>query len=346
MNKKDQLMFVHRCGALLESGISLGEVLTIVSSMERSKKKIKIIQSIHANVKKGVSLHKSLLLTKIKFDTTLLAMIRNGENTGTLALSLHQAYQVMEKSGELKKKIFGALMYPSFIVMATIAMTIFLVMYIFPKIIPLFSSMNIELPFLTRAVRALYDLSIHYGLLVSAISILFIFILYIFYLKNIKFRRIFQKILLFIPIIGESLKKYMLSVSLRSIGTLLENGQSLVSILTQIAESTFYEPYKESWKQCHLEVTKGVLISESMKSFPLLFPPLVPNMVFIGEKAGSLATMFIHISRVYEQELDSFIKQLSTVIEPVLMIGMGILVGSVALSIILPIYEITNHLTK
>ncbi len=346
MNKKEQLAFIHRSAVLIESGISLGETLSIIFNMEKSKKGKRILGIMRDSVEKGVSFSKSMTLTKVRFDPTLVSMIKNGESSGTLALSLRQAYHVMEKGGELKKKMLGALMYPSFIATATVAMTLFLVMYIFPKIIPLFSSMNIKLPFLTRAVRALYLFSLRYGLWVCCSGILLLIIFQILYKKNTAFRWFFQKLFLRIPVVGESIKKYFVSTSLRSMGVLLENGQSLSSILGQAAGSPSYEPYRAGWQSCHEEVIKGVSLSQSMKSSPQIFPELVPSMLFIGERTGSLSSMLTHISKMYEQELDNFIKQLSTVIEPVLMIGMGLIVGSVALSIILPIYEITNHLTK
>jgi type IV pilus assembly protein PilC len=346
MNKKEQLTFIHRCAALIESGISLGEALSIIFNMERSKKMRKILGIMRENVEKGVSFSRSIALTKVRLDQTLVAMIKNGEGSGTLALSLRQAYQVMEKSGELKKKMFGALMYPSFIAVATVAMTLFLVMYIFPKIIPLFSSMNIKLPLLTRAVRALYFFFLQYGLWVCGSALVFVVLFQIFYRKNLSFRSLFQKVFLRLPILGESIKKYCISTFLRSMGVLLENGQSLSSILEQTSASLSYEPYRRGWNECYIEVTKGVALSQSMKSFPCLFPDLVPSMLFIGERTGSLSSMLIHVSKMYEQELDNFIKQFSTLIEPILMVGMGLVVGSVALSIILPIYEITNHLTK
>lgn len=345
MNKKQQLLFAHRCATLIESGISLGEALRIVVQMEKNKKIKKILTEICENVEKGISLSKSMAGTKVHFDETLVTMIKNGENSGILALSLRQAYQVMEKRGELKKKMFGALMYPSFIAVATVAMTLFLVMYIFPKIIPLFSSMNMKLPLLTRAVKALYEFSVSYGLWVCSGIVIFLIIFQFLYKKNKKFKGSFQKLLLYLPALGELIRKYSMTNSLRSMGVLLENGQSLSLILNQTRASSS-ESYKEGWKYCHDELVKGVAISQSMKNFPKLFPVLVPSMLFIGEKTGSLASMLHHVSRMYEQELDNFTKHLGTVIEPVLMVGMGLIVGSVALSIILPIYEITNHLTK
>jgi len=346
MNKKEQLLFTHRCSVLLESGISLGETLTIISRMQKSKKLNIIVNFIKGEVEKGVSLHKSMRSSKVQFDSTLMSMIENGENSGTLAISLKEAYKTLEKAREIKKKIIGALLYPSFIACATIGMTLFLLMYIFPKIIPLLSSMNITLPLLTRAVRAFYYFSIDYGLWVATIIFLIFFLSQILYKKNNATRTFLQNTFLSIPIIGLGIKKYFISTHCRSIGVLLSNGQSLSNILKQNSTSIAFEPYRKSWEICYLDVTKGVALSVSMKKSPKLFEPLLHDMLYIGERTGSLSTMLEHVSNIYEQEIDTFVKQFGLILEPALMVGMGLIVGSVALSIILPIYEITNHLSN
>jgi type IV pilus assembly protein PilC len=345
MNKKSQLQFTHRCSVLLESGISLSETFEILIKLEKVKRNKQVLEKMKGDVQKGISLTKSMLNTGISFDPTLISMISFGESAGILSQSMRQAREILEKGSLIKRKLLGALIYPAFIAGATIVMTLFLVMYIFPKIIPLFMSMDITLPFLTRAVQSLYLLLLHYGIWIGLgfISVSFIFV--VAYKKNIKIKLKTQTMLLTLPILGTFLQKYFLSTFCRSIGTLLESGQNLPKILEQVSESSTTEVYKRVWHFVQLETIKGGNISSALNSFATLVPSMVPDMLSIGERTGSLSSMFHHISRIYEEELDEIIKQLSTVIEPVLMIGMGLIVGSVALSIILPIYEVTNHLT-
>lgn len=345
MNKKYQLQFAHRSAILLESGISLSETLSIILNMEKVKKRRAILGSILASVEKGISFSKSIVMSGARFEPGLVSLISFGESSGILALSLRQAVEMMEKGSSIKKKLLGALIYPAFIALATVGMTLFLVMYIFPKIIPLFSSMDIKLPLLTRAVKALYEFSLHYGVWAGLISLITVCIFIFAYKKKQQFRYRVQMTLLVIPIIGPILQKYSISSCCRSIGTLLDCGQTLPTILVQISQSSAFETYKKSWIFCREETLRGVPLATSLATFRSLFPPIVPDMLAIGERTGSLTAMFLHISRMYEEELEEFIKQLSTSIEPILMIGMGLIVGSVALSIILPIYEITNHLT-
>ena len=345
MNKKSQLQFAHRTAILLEAGISLTETLEMIISIEHDKQNLTTLKQIEVGVKRGVSLSKSIISSGIIFDSSLLSMISFGESSGILAPSLRQACEMLEKGSSIKKKLIGALIYPAFIALATIAMTLFLVMYIFPKIIPLFSSMNIKLPLLTRIVQALYGLLISYGSWIMLISILSITIFTFFYRKRRFLRSATQLTLLKIPILGSIFQKYSISNSCRSIGTLLECGQTLPVIIDKVGASSYFEPYKKAWWQCHAGMLRGASLSVSLRQNQSIFPLIMPQMLAIGERTGSLAFMFRHVGEMYEEELEDFIKHLSTSIEPLLMIGMGLVVGSVALSIILPIYEITNHLS-
>ncbi len=345
MNKKFQLQFAHRCAILMDSGISLSESLAMIIRMERSKKRRAILLMIQEKIDKGVSLTKSVSSTKVKFEPVLISMIAHGESAGILALSLRQAGEMMEKGSDIKKKIIGALIYPGLIGCATVGMTLFLVMYIFPKIIPLFSSMNIELPLLTRAVRGLYEFILQYGLCAGIFVILSGTIFMVLYKKKVMFRYRIQLTLLVLPLAGNVLKKYFICMYCRSTATLLDCGQGLPTILGQLADSSSFYPYRKAWEFTRGEVERGISFSTSLRSFETLFPSIVSDMLSIGERTGSLSSMFHQVSRMYEEELDDFVKHLSTSIEPILMIVMGLVVGSVALSIILPIYEITNHLT-
>lgn len=346
MNKKSQLQFAHRCSVLLESGISLSQAIVFVINLEINKNTYAALCTVKKNLEKGLTLARSLEQSNIKFEPTLLGMIRFGESAGILAPALRRGLEVLEKRSYIQKKLLGALIYPFFIGIATIAMSLFLVLYIFPKIIPLFSSLDIKLPLLTQLVMHLHKILSSFGIWFLGVGILFLFCFLIIYKRKIWFRVKFQACLFALPGLGLLFKKYFLASFCRTIGTLLQCGQLLPIILDQMRNNSSLDIYKKSWSHIYKETIKGVPVSMALRSFPGLFPQIVPDMLSIGESTGQLAGMFQHIGQMYEEELDDFTKQLSTIIEPVLMIGMGLIVGSVALSIILPIYEITNHLTR
>jgi type IV pilus assembly protein PilC len=345
MNKKTQLQFMQRSAVLLESGVSLLDTLIMIERLETNKRNKAILNKVVKKVGEGLPLSKSLAESGCKFEPTLVSMITFGESAGLLAQCMRQGLGILEKGNHVKNKLLGALVYPGFILLATIGMTSFLVMYIFPKIVPLFSSMNIQLPLLTRIVQWIYQTTLSYGLYVFCAFLMVVSSSMWLYKKKKQFKKYFQLALLRIPLIGVQLKKYNITISCQSVGTLLESGQKLPLILEQVSAGSSLEIYKEIWNSVRLKTIEGATVSSELKRYPKFVPAIIPDMLSIGEKTGTLATMFLNISRMYEEELDEFCKHLSSSIEPVLMIGMGLVVGSIALSIILPIYEVTNHLT-
>ncbi len=344
MNKKTQQQFIQRSALLLESGLSLPEVLSIAVNLERNPVYHRVFQKIKDSVEKGWPLSRAIMETKTRFDLSTLSLISFGESSGILPQTMRQALKVLEKKGDMKRRLVGALIYPLFIALATMAMTSFLVMYIFPTVIPMFSTLNTELPLLTRIVRTFYELILRYGTWCMGIVFVLLFTIWYIYRKNLQFRYRVHFFVLSLPGIGEVLKKYVVSGVFLSIGTLLDCGQPLPKVIERVSASVSILPYSQALTHCHTEILKGALLTVSLKKTEKLFPRIVTDMLHIGEKTGSLGAMFFNISKMYEEELDDVIKKLGTIIEPMLMIVMGIIVGSIALSIILPIYEITNHL--
>ncbi len=341
-----QIFFAQRLSLLLDSNISLVESLRIMKSMDISISRQSIYDQIILNCERGVSLSKSMQQSSTKFDQLLITLINNGEYSGSLVTSLLQASKNLEKRNELKKKIISTLIYPTFIFIATIGMTLFLVLYIFPKILPMLGTLNIKLPFLTRAVKFLYEYTIDYGLYtVLTISILFFIFIYILK-KSIRFRSVFSALLLKLPLLGAYISLSTNS-TLCSIGEmLLSSGRSLTEFYLFSRDYGSNILFKRAFEDIHEKSNKGISFSTAMSHYPHLFSKIMIDMCSVGERTGNLALMFGHCSRIFEQDMDTFIKRFTALIEPILMIFMGIVVGSVALSIILPVYEITNHLTK
>jgi type II secretory pathway component PulF len=342
----DQIFFAQRLSLLLASDISLTQSLSVMMSMDNSLKRKKIYEYLIRSCERGISLSKSMIDSKVKFDQLLITLIKNGEHSGTLIESLSEIVSNLEKRNELKKKIITTLIYPAFIFFATICMSLFLVMYIFPKILPMLNSMNIDLPFLTLLIKALYEYSILYGLQVIGFIVFISITFFILIKRYTYFRYYLHKILLKIPIYSTYLKLSILS-SLCSIGEiLLSSGRSVSEFHTFSIDSLKNIIYINSIKEIHKESVQGISFSNSMSKYPDIFFQIMIDMCSIGEKTGNLALMLGHCSKILEQDLDNLLKRFSALIEPILMIFMGIVVGSIALSIILPVYEITNHLTK
>ncbi|MES3031341.1 MAG: type II secretion system F family protein [Patescibacteria group bacterium] len=345
----NQLNFTQRLSLLLDAGISFAEALRILRGIEKVAKKQRAYDVLIEDTLAGVSLSKSLAQRKISFDGTLRALIETGESSGSLALCLRQAFQYLEKKNELKKKVIGSLVYPMFIICATIGMTLFLILFIFPKIIPLLTSLNITLPLITRLVLGFYHFSISYGLwtILGGGVALSVLIFLIQRYEGVRF--LFHRLLLSLPLFGRLIQIYTLSSLLSTGHILLSSGRSLHDVLLFSQSSSKNILYKKAFGEVAQECLEGVSLAEAFSRYsvkPELFPPLLINMVMIGEKTGNLSQILLHTGKLYGEEVENSLKKFSALIEPLLMVLMGLIVGSIALSIILPVYEITNHLNK
>jgi general secretion pathway protein F len=322
------------------------ESLKIMKSMEDNINKINIYNSLISDCEFGLSLSKSLQNLNIKLDSFLLTLIKNGEVSGSLMLSLSQISKNLEKRNELIKRVISTLIYPIFIFIATIFMAVFLVMYIFPKILPLLNSLNIKLPFLTRLVKLIYEFSIGYGLYVLFGSLFIIFIYKYSYNKFINFKLIIHKLILKIPLVSSYLILDINS-SLCNVGEiLLASNKSLSDLHIFNRDTAKNLVYKEIFNNIYNDSIIGISFTQSLSKYPKFFNKIMINMCNIGERSGNLSEIMSHCSKIFEQDIETILKRFSSLIEPVLMIFMGIVVGSIALSIILPVYEITNNLNK
>ncbi|MDQ5893667.1 MAG: type pilus assembly protein PilC [Patescibacteria group bacterium] len=342
----DQMHFAHRLSLLLKSGISMSEALSMMQNMENCVPRKHIYDELLKSIQQGISLSKSIRNSGIRFNGLLVSLIQNGESTGSLSETLLQAYSYLEKRNEMKKKLITSLLYPMFIIFATIAMTLFLVLYIFPKIIPLLSSLDIKLPLITRIVQGVYYFSLSYGLLVSGCILVLIVATNILIAKSVYVKSRFHRTIISLPLLSSSVKTYLMSSVCRMGEIFLSSGKSVPDFLLFTQQSTSNIVYKIAFGEIYEETIQGVSLSVSIKKRRDLFPLLLSEMSALGEKTGNLAQMLGHCSRIFDQDIDDSLKRFSSLIEPTLMVLMGLIVGSVALSIILPVYEITNHLTK
>jgi len=216
--------------------------------------------------------------------------------------------------------------------------------FLFPKILPIFASLKYELPLSTRIVIAISNFISNWGLisLASLAVILIAFLITIKKSQTVAFY--FDKFLLKLPIIGKIIQDYNLANFTRTMGLLLRGGITMGEALPISAKTTPNLVYKKEYKLLSAVVNRGGKISTHLNKSRDLFPDLVSQIISVGEHSGNLSNSLIYLSEMYEAEIDDFTKNLSSMVEPILMIIMGILVGFIAISIITPIYGITQHL--
>ncbi len=341
---KDQTFFVKRLSFLIKAGIPLLESLHIITEQTKSRNYSRILETITDDVASGQTLSRSLGKFKKSFGEFSINIIAFGETSGILSENLEYLADELKKRQALRRKVVGSMIYPAVVTLATIAITSFLILFLFPKIIPVFSSLHGTLPLSTRMLIALSNFLKSYGLYLLAALFIIAVGTIVAMEKSLKFRYQFDKFLLKIPGIGNAVKNYNLANSTRTLGLLLKSGITASEAFPITAKTSQNLVYKEGFEKMSLSIDRGERLSAYINKRSDIFPDVISQIISVGERSGNLSNSLVYLSEMYEAEVDEFTKNLSNLIEPVLMIFMGIIVGFIAISIITPIYSITQYL--
>jgi type IV pilus assembly protein PilC len=344
MSVKEKTLFAKRLSFLVKAGVPILKSLQIIKDQTTSVAKSNILGKVIQDVSNGQFLATSLAKFKNNFDQFAVNIIRIGEESGTLDSNLSYLAEEMKKKRELQRKVVGALVYPIFIIVATLGIAGLLTVYIFPKVLPVFASLDLTLPITTRILIEISDILKNYGLYILA-GLAALFIGFMALMKTSKgFRHTSHRVAMRIPLIGLIIKNYQLANICRTLGTLLKSDIRIVKAFSIASETTTNLVYQKELDRIAQGVVKGEKITTAMERNSRLFPGILTNLVDIGESTGELDETLMYLSDMYEIEVDELTKNLPTMLEPVLMVFMGIIVGFIAVSIITPIYEITQNL--
>jgi len=341
---REQVVFAKRLGMILRSGLPLREGLAIVGGEHTSRSAAYIFARILSDVSRGRTLSSSLASLSPVFGSFAVHIVRVGETSGMLHQNLEHLSRELKKKEALKKKVLGALVYPAVIVLATIGISLGLTIYIFPKIIPIFQSFKQSLPLSTRVLIAVSGFLVRDGVFVLA-AVVAAAAGFFFLLRFEPARRALERVLLRLPIFGALSRSYQLANITRTIGVLLQGDMRIVEALEIVAQTSHSGMYRDALRHIAAQAAQGQRLSRGMRANPRLFPPLCAQMVSAGEETGSLAASLLYLSDMYEEDINDLTRNLTTLLEPMLMIVMGLIVGFIAISIITPIYGITQNLT-
>lgn len=344
LSLQEQSLFARRLSLLVKAGMPILESINILKKQAKSLSNKKMFETIFHDVSNGQFLSKSLGRFSKVFGSFAVNIIKVGETSGTLSENLKYLSQELDKKRELKRKITGALVYPLFIMVAAFAVSALLTVYLFPKLLPVFQSLKVELPFTTRALLGLSTFLIKFGFFLLA-GLIAAFFLFIFLLRFRRFKFQLDRFFLRLPLVGLLLKHYYLANICRTLGLLLKSQVRVLEAVQITADTTANLIYERELRNLHRDITKGGTFSKYFEKNERLFPVLVSEMLSVGEATGNLSETLLYLSEIYEQELNDETKRLSNVIEPAMMILMGLMIGFIAISIITPIYEVTQHLS-
>ena len=327
---------------MLKAGLTVSEALEVLEEQAEGKFK-KIIADILTFVRKGNTLSFGLAKYPRVFSLLSINLIEAGEASGTLEQNLKYLSIHLEKDEELRRKIKGAMMYPILVLAATIGVSLGLATLVLPKITKFYKTLNVELPLLTRGLLWIANLFTNYGWWISVGLILGL--LFLIWLFRQKFIRPFShRILLILPIVSRIIRQVQLSRFSRVLGTLIKSGLPIDRSLRITQNTTDNIIYQKKITEILMAVDRGVPISETMAFFERDFPKIVSRMINVGERTGELDNSLLYLAEFYEAEVDSTTKNLANILEPILLVFVGILVGTVVLAIISPIYSLIGEL--
>lgn len=342
----DRLLFTKHLSIMLTSGITIAEALEALAAQTKSAVFNKVLTDILKKVENGESLSKALAAHPKVFNTFYISIIEVGEEAGELEKNLEFLAGQLEKDYALRKKIQGAMLYPAIVLSTSTVIGVGLSLFVMPKLIDLFQSLDVKLPVTTQILLFFANTMKNYGILVVAgfFGVLFLFKL-LTQLPAVK--PLWHRFLLIIPIIGPFIEYSALSEMFRNLGIMIKSGLSITRALDIQHEVTENLVFKEYIKVLQKEVQKGKGIEEELetKHFSKI-PALATKMIGVGEKTGKLDETLIYLGNFYDDEVDNIAKNLSTTLEPILLLGIGLIVAFVALAIISPIYQLTGSIKR
>ena len=342
---KQKIFFIGNLSEMLSACLSLTRALKVSHKQVRSPKLSLVIDTILGDIDRGGTFAGALGRFPKVFPHTTVAMVEAGEKSGKVPESLAIVSMQMMKVYQLKKRIRGALMYPAIVISAMVLIGVMMLVYIVPTLAATFKELGAQLPLSTRIIIGFSDfISSHYLVTIALVAGVGVGGFYSTKLAGV--RRFYAWMILHMPVVSNIVKQSNSAITARTLSSLLHSGVDMVAALS-ITERVLQNPYyKEVLNTALLAIPRGENLSSvfSISHVEKLYPPFVGEMMAVGEETGKLSEMLLKLAEFYENEVDAVVKDLSTVIEPLIMLMVGAAVGFFALSMIQPIYEVGNNI--
>ena len=340
----DELVMTTRnLGSMLTAGLTLSRALSVIERQSSNPRLKGVIKKIIARINKGDQFYESLREFPEVFNDLFVAMVKAGEESGNLAESLQTLAVQMERASNLKKKIKGAMIYPSIVIVVMVVIGILMMIYVMPQITGVFKNMDKDLPVTTQVLIATSDFLVAHTL-VAVGGLIAGIAAFVYALRTKPGKYASSWLIVRLPVIGTLAKETNAARTARTLSSLLNSGVDViqsVEITEEVLQNVFY---KKILRDARDRVEKGTPLSETFIERKDLYPILVGEMILVGEETGQIAGMLGELAIFYETEVERKTKDLSTIIEPLLMVVIGGGVGFFALALIAPIYSISDGL--
>lgn len=340
---EERIVFTKNLAAMLTAGLTLSRALSVIERQTANKGLKKIVQDLEAEVKKGSAFYEALSKHANVFSKLFISMTKAGEESGTLAESLRVVAKQMDRSFTLTRKIRGAMIYPMIIIFAIIVIAILMMIYVVPTLSATFVELGVELPAATKAIIATSDFMANNAILVFVLLIAAVGGLALFLRTKIG-NNLLIAVALRIPVIGTLVRETFSARVARSLASLLSSGVEMLNAIAIAEEVVGDNVFGKVVAEAGVRVKKGEALSASFVEHSKLYPVFMGDMIAVGEETGQVAGMLSQVAEYYENDVEEGTKDLSTIIEPVLMLVVGAGVGIFAVSMISPIYSLSSQI--
>lgn len=338
----DVMFLVRNLATTIKAGLSIVESLDILIADTEKRIMKKVLQETQAMVKNGQPLSKGFESYAHAFPPIFMGMLKAGEISGGLDRVLAELSRYLSKEYALRSKVRSALMYPLILLIASVGVLVLLLIFVLPRLSKAFLTSGVKLPWVTKFFLSISN-ALTWSFLFDAVVIGGLIWFFLYFRKTPRGKKTFFWVISRLPVARDLVKKVALVRFSRTLGNLIGSGLSAVESLELSADSLGNEEYNLAIHKAVDEIKNGRSISEALGKYPELFPRLLLSMVVVGERTGSLQEILISYADFSEEEVDNKLKDLTAVLEPVLLLIMGLMVGAIAFSIILPIYQLVGH---
>ena len=339
---RELMVFFRELATLIAAKVPILSSLRAIESQTVNRYFRRVIREMADNIEDGMPLSEALSKHPLIFSPLTISMIQSGEASGNLQKSIEYVADNIEKSYKLASKVKGALIYPAIVVIATIIISFLIFAFILPKITQVIRDLSADIPWYTQLLMAFGDFMKAYWWAVLLVMLAGVGAFF-YYINTEAGKREWDVIKLRLPVFGDLFRKVYLARFADNLSTLLAGGIPLVRALTITSNVVGNLEYKKVILRAAEEVKKGGNISTVFRRTPLV-PPIVTQMTEIGENTGQVSEILKDVSKFYEQEVDNTTRNLTTLIEPIMIIILGVIVGVMVVAVLLPIYNIAGQI--
>lgn len=336
----DIVDFTRQISMMVNAGLTLVESLTILKKQATKPLLIKLIDDILETVKGGGSFSQALKKYPKYFSNLYIALIKSGEASGQLDKIMLKLADNLEKEREFKSKLKGALIYPVIILIGMAVVVFIMITFVIPKLLSLYKDFNVDLPLSTKILIAVSNFFVNFWPLILIVIGLIVF-LFNSYFKSKSGRYYFDKYILKVPVIGRVISISSLVDLTRTLAILIGAGVSILDALSIVIETTDNVIYQQSFQNILKKVEKGQTLGSALDE-EKIFPPILVQMTLVGEETGNLDDTLLRLSKYFEMESEIATKTMTTLIEPLILVVLGVGVGFLVMSVITPIYNLTS----